>query len=295
LRVVSAGDALLEWYEPRRRAYPWRRARPDPYSVLISEVMLQQTQASRVAPAYLEFMRRFPTVEDLAHADRAAVIKAWNGLGYNRRAVALSEAARAIVRDHGGVIPSDPGQLERLPGVGPYTAAAVACLAYGRSVPALDTNVRRVVARLALGDDPGELVPADVRRAAHRLLRGRDPAAWNQALMDLGRIICRPQPRCEVCPLAGHCRFRVHGRYKVARLRARPTRPPFAGSFRELRGAIVRSLRTSPTLTVGELARRTRRPLVEVADAVAELGAEGMLRAGPAAIGGSPRGRVRLA
>src|SRR5436309_1877986 len=128
--------ALLAWYEPRRLAYPWRR-RPDPYRVLVSEVMLQQTQAARVAPAFTGFMRRFPTVRALARATRADVVRAWGTLGYNRRAVSLSDAARAIVARHGGRIPSDQDALLVLPGVGPYTAAAVASLAFGVAVPAI--------------------------------------------------------------------------------------------------------------------------------------------------------------
>src|SRR5438876_715357 len=128
--------------------------------------MLQQTQAARVAPAFGRFVERFPTVRDLAAAPRAEVLRAWAGLGYNRRAVALSEAARAIVRDHSGRVPSDPAALQRLPGVGPYTAAAVASLAYGVPAPALDTNVRRVVARARVGTEPHEVRAGDLRSAA---------------------------------------------------------------------------------------------------------------------------------
>jgi A/G-specific adenine glycosylase len=260
---------------------------------LVSEVMLQQTQASRVAPAYLAFVRRFPTIRHLARADRADVLRGWGGLGYNRRAVALWEAARAIVRDHGSEVPSDPVQLERLPGVGPYTAAAIASMGYGAPVPALDTNVRRVVSRVVLGADPADVPPADVRIAAWKLLDRRDSAGWNQAVMDLGRLVCRAEPRCEVCPLARRCRYRKGGR-PATPSRARPTQGPFAGSTRELRGAIVRSLRTSRSLTLRELARRTGRPMAEVAEVVAALHREGMVTAGPAARTGAPRGRVRL-
>ncbi|HEX9235545.1 MAG TPA: A/G-specific adenine glycosylase, partial [Actinomycetota bacterium] len=130
-------DALLAWFEPRRRLYPWRGV-SDPYRILVSEVMLQQTQASRVIPAYERFTKFFPTVERLAAAPAAEVIEAWSGLGYNRRAVSLWRAAQAIVSEHGGRVPSDPGSLCRLPGVGPYTAAAVAAVAHGRPVPAID-------------------------------------------------------------------------------------------------------------------------------------------------------------
>jgi A/G-specific adenine glycosylase len=177
----------------------------------VSEVMLQQTQASRVAPALDRFLGRFPTVQDLARATRGDVVRAWAGLGYNRRAVALSETARSLVQEHGGRVPRDPELLRRLPGIGAYTAAAVASLAFGEPVVALDTNVRRVVARVWAGRDAMELAPADLRERAERWLDRMDPATWNQALMDLGREICRPRPRCDVCPIAFGCRFLAEG------------------------------------------------------------------------------------
>jgi A/G-specific adenine glycosylase len=170
--------------------------------------MLQQTQAARVVPAYGRFLELFPTVEALARASRADVVRAWAGLGYNRRAVALSEAARAIVRDYGGRVPSRPGVLKRLPGVGPYTAAAVASFAFGVAVAAVDTNVRRVVARARLGREPSDLPARAVEEEAERWLDRRHPDEWNQALMDLGRAVCRPRPMCAECPLAATCRFR---------------------------------------------------------------------------------------
>src|SRR5438445_5270827 len=133
---VDTRAALLAWYEPRRRRYPWRVG-PDPYRVLVSEVMLQQTQAERVGPAFERFVGRFPDVHALAAAPKADVLRAWGDLGYNRRAVRLAEAARAVVRDHGGRIPSDPATLRSLPGVGPYTAAAVASIGHGLPVAAI--------------------------------------------------------------------------------------------------------------------------------------------------------------
>src|SRR6058998_1553403 len=142
---MSRHARLLQWYEPRRHAYPWRLPGVDPYGVLVSEVMLQQTQAPRVARAFEPFIRRFPSVRELAGGSVADVLRAWSGLGYNRRAVALSRAARAIVSEHGGRVPSDPALLEQLPGIGPYTAAAVASIASGLPAPAIDTNVRRVL------------------------------------------------------------------------------------------------------------------------------------------------------
>lgn len=281
----------MAWYRPRRRAYPWR-VRPDPYRILVSEVMLQQTQAARVAPAFRRFVARFPTVQALAAAPRSEVLREWSGLGYNRRAVALSEAARRVVREHRGLIPSAPGELAGLPGVGPYTAAAVASLAYGEPVAAVDTNVRRVVARALLGVD-GPAAPADrVRSVAVRWLDRGDPGGFNQAVMDLGREVCRPVPRCGVCPLAGSCRFRRAGGSLSP---ARRPQPPFEGSNRQVRGRVVELLRSRRSASLGELAAGARVRPGRVAEAVRALSAEGLVRAGPRALGGRPRGRVWLA
>ncbi len=280
--------ALRSWYAPRRRVYPWRGAR-DPYRVLVSEVMLQQTQVSRVVPAYRAFLRRFPTIGALARAPRSEVVRAWGGLGYNRRAVALSEAAGAIVREHRGRVPADVETLATLPGIGPYTAAAVASLAYGVAVPAIDTNIRRVVARARLGDDGA---PDDaVREAARRWIDPRDPAGWNQAVMDLGREHCRSTPFCEGCPLARGCRFR--------RVGGKPSPRPasgeaFEGSSRQLRGAIVRRVREG-AVTLETLQRLTGSPAEGLAHAVRGLRRDGIVSAGPRALAGLPSGRASLA
>ena len=225
--------AIRAWYRPRRRAYPWRRAHPDPYAVLVSEVMLQQTQAPRVAPVFERFLARFPDVGTLARASRPDVIRAWAGLGYNRRAVALHASAIAIEREHHGEVPGTVDALRTLPGVGPYTAGAVASIAFGAAVPAPDVNVRRVVARVLHGREPQELAAADLAAAAAAFLDREDPGGWNQALMDVGRELCRPSPRCAACPLRRGCRFRAAG------APGRPARPP-AGSVRRLRPAGAR-------------------------------------------------------
>jgi A/G-specific adenine glycosylase len=220
--------------------------------VLVSEVMLQQTQAARVVPIFRAFVRRFPSVADLAAAPVADVVRAWAGLGYNRRAVALSRAARWMVRENGGDVPSDPDTLIKLPGIGPYTASAVAAIAFGARVPAMDTNVRRVVARAALGLDHEQAPSSVLRGAARRLLGSADPAAWNQAVMDLGREVCRPKPRCVVCPLADGCAFRRAG---AEPLRTPRRTLPYERSSRQLRGAIVRALRERSPQTGRRLGR----------------------------------------
>jgi A/G-specific adenine glycosylase len=290
------GRALRRWYRPRREAYPWRSA-SDPYRVLVSEVMLQQTQAARVAPAFESFLLAFPSVERLAAAPMADVLRAWAGLGYNRRAVALSRAARAVVRDHGGAIPADPMSLRRLPGVGPYTAAAVASIAYGTAIPAVDTNVRRVVARAAMGRAPETVSSAAVATQAARWIDSRDPGGWNQAVMDLGREVCRPVPRCDACPLAPGCvwRSRRGNRRATQPLPRRQAPPPFEGSTRQLRGRIVRHLGSREWASLSALSQATDRPLAEVAAAVRSLASDGLVHAGPAALQERPGGRVRLA
>jgi A/G-specific adenine glycosylase len=275
------------WYESRR--YPWRR-RPTPYRVLVSEIMLQQTQAARVGPAFGRFVRTFPSLRALAEAPRAEVVRAWAGLGHNRRAVALHEAAGAVVRDHGGRIPADPAVLQDLPGIGPYTAAAVAALGFGRPVPALDVNVTRVVARHRLGSDGASR--EDVRAAAQRWLDRADPAGWNQALMDLGRDVCRPVPRCGSCPLARGCRFRRAG---TAPIRVPSRRGRFMGSSREARGRVVSLLRERSPQGLASLWSRAEMDRARVTEAVRALHRDGLIRAGPAALAGRPSGRIRLA
>ena len=284
--------SLLEWYRPRRRLYPWRRPRPHPYHVLVSEFMLQQTGAARVVPAFRSFIGVFPTVEDLAAASRRDVLLAWAGLGYNRRAIWFSETARRIVHDHAGEVPDRPDVLDRLPGIGPYTAAAIASIAYGVPVPAVDTNVRRVVARAVLGVDEPEAPPGVVYEAAKARIDQRDPAAWNQAVMDLGREICRPMPLCERCPLAHSCAFRSEGRTPAVRPPAKGVR--FEGSFRQLRGTIIRVLRDRPAATLAALCAASSQPVARVVSAVAALQTDGLVVAGPAALRGNMRGRVRL-
>ncbi len=215
--------------------------------MLVSEVMLQQTQAPRVVPVFERFLARFPDVGTLARASRPDVIRAWAGLGYNRRAVALHASAIAIEREHDGEVPRTVDALRTLPGVGPYTAGAVASIAFGAAVPAPDVNVRRVVARVLHGREPQELAAGDLAAAAAAFLDREDPGGWNQALMDIGRELCRPSPRCEACPLRRGCRFRAAGRPG-----APPTRrqAPFEGSARQVRGRIVAALRDRPSATL---------------------------------------------
>ena len=227
-------EQLLAWYAENGRDLPWRRTR-DPYAILVSEVMLQQTQVPRVVPRYLDWLERWPTVEALAAAPRADVIRAWQGLGYNRRAVNLHRAAQAVAES------GWPEDLAALPGVGPYTAAAVACFAFGAPMLPRDTNVLRVQERTGHTFD-------------HECA---------QALFDLGREVCVARvPRCGACPLADGCPSRGR-RYEPERKQG-----PFEGSFRQRRAATLRLVVAAETRSIAELD----------AEAVASLARDGLVR-----------------
>jgi len=192
-------DAVLAWYDVEGRTLAFR-ATKDPWAILVSEAMAQQTQAARAAEAWGPFLAEFPNAAALAAATPAAVLRAWRGLGYNRLAVALRRAAIAIVAEHGGRVPADIDALRRLPGVGPYTARAVAALAFGRPVGAVDTNVRRVLNRVVRGR-PGAFTEAELQAVADASVPADRPGHWTHALMDVGATFCRPRaPHCEVCP-----------------------------------------------------------------------------------------------
>ncbi len=199
--------SLLFWYRRTRRDLPWRRTR-DPYRIWVSEVMLQQTRVSVVAPYYERFLAAFPTPDALASASEEEVLRLWQGLGYYARARNLQRGARWVVERHGGLFPRDPDAARRVPGVGAYTMGAVLSIAYGVRLPAIDANAERVLARLAA--ITGNLRSTRTKRRlvalATDLLPRRDPGELNQALMELGALVCTPgAPRCEVCPVSGAC------------------------------------------------------------------------------------------
>ena len=200
---------LLAWWARAARDLPWRKTR-NPYRVLVSEFMLQQTQVSRVAEYYPRFLSRFPDLETLASAKPRAVREAWDGLGYYARASNLHALARVVSKDHDGVLPDEPEELINLPGIGPYTAGAVASFAFERPVPAVDTNVRRVLLRVFFGDDRQRLTPQRLMWAlAAALVPKNGKRAWkfNQAIMELGALICvARKPKCEQCPVRPDCR-----------------------------------------------------------------------------------------
>ncbi|WBL35494.1 A/G-specific adenine glycosylase [Tepidiforma flava] len=245
--LAALRSALAGWYAARgRHGLPWRRTR-DPYAVLVSEVMLQQTQVERVLPYYAGWLQRWPTFAALAAAAPADVITAWRGLGYNRRALALRAAAREVVDVHGGEFPWEPAALRKLPGVGPYTAAALRCFVRDESVPVLDTNIARVVARVAAGAAlPRELPPKQLEAAAAALLPAQGARDHNLALMDLGALVCTARsPACGACPLAAGCRWQREGQ-PPPRAAAKPAPPRFEATSRFARGRIIDRLRSGP-------------------------------------------------
>ncbi len=206
-RKTAIREKLLAWYEVEARDLPWRNTR-DPYAILVSEVMLQQTRVETALRYYERFLKRFPTFVALATASLDDVLKAWEGLGYYRRARNLHKAAQAVVSDHAGQLPPDPTALRTLPGIGQYTAGAVASIAFGLDEPVLDGNVIRVLARLLrIGGDPAKSSARKrLQEAAEDLVPAGRASAFNQALMDLGARVCLPRsPRCHECPVSREC------------------------------------------------------------------------------------------
>ena len=254
---MSIAPAVTAWFRREARDLPWRREGFGAWGVLVSEVMLQQTPVARVIPRLETWLERWPTPTALAASPAGDAVRAWDRLGYPRRALRLHAAAVAITERHGGVVPSDVDELLALPGIGDYTARAVAAFAFGLRHPVVDTNVRRVLARAVLGD--GEPGPPSTRRdlaAMEALLPHDEPEAklFNAGVMELGAIVCvARRPRCELCPIADRCRWRRSGypEYDGPRA-ARQAR--FEGSDRQLRGRLLAELRASDVpLTAVEL------------------------------------------
>jgi len=246
--------ALLEWYKANHRPFPWRET-TDPYPILVSEVMSQQTQLDRVVEPWREFVDRWPTVEALADAERAEVVGFWTDhrLGYNNRARYLHEAAEQVVTEFDGAFPREPETLQALQGVGPYTANAVASFAFGTGNAVVDTNVRRVLHRaFDVPDDEGAF-----EAAANALLPTGESGDWNNAVMELGGTVCGQTPRCddEPCPWREWCVAYATGDFTAPDV---PTQPSFEGSRRQFRGRVVRTLREHGELPLDELGPRVR-------------------------------------
>lgn len=248
-RRVTIRREVVDWFQRNARPLPWRSPSTDAWGILVSEILSQQTQIDRVVPKWLEFMDRWPTPQHLRADSDAALLTFWDRLGYPRRALALRQCAIAICERFGGAVPADPEVLRSLPGIGPYTAAAVASFAYGVRVGVVDTNVRRVLAR-AIEGEARAWSPSTARdaRAVAAMLpeSGEATAAWNAAAMELGALVCRAkQPKCSECPIFSECAWQRRGAPPADTPLRRP-QPTFAGSLREARGKVLAALRTNP-------------------------------------------------
>ncbi|PSQ24459.1 A/G-specific adenine glycosylase [Halobacteriales archaeon QS_9_67_17] len=247
-------DALVEWYETDHRSFPWRET-TDPYRILVSEVMSQQTQLGRVESAYRDFLDEWPDVETLAAADRSDVVGFWtdHSLGYNNRAKYLHEAAKQVRDDHDGEFPETPEGLQELMGVGPYTANAVASFAFNNGDAVVDTNVKRVLYRAF--DVPDD--DAAFETVANELMPDGESRVWNNAIMELGGVACEKTPTCDEtgCPWREWCHAYGTGDFTAPDV---PTQPEFEGSRRQMRGRIVKALRGHGPLALDDLGPRIR-------------------------------------
>ena len=271
--------AVLAWYDSAARDLPFRRPGVGPWAVLVSEVMLQQTPVGRVLPAYEAWLRRWPSPAACAAEPAGEAVRMWDRLGYPRRALRLHAAATEITHRHNGLVPSDLDDLLALPGVGDYTARAVAAFAFGARVPVVDTNVRRVLARLVDGHpDPGApSVARDLRAAAAVLPDDAAVApAWSVAVMELGALVCTSRaPRCPACPVLAVCAWQRRGRPEPSLPQRRSQ--AWAGSDRQVRGRLLAVLRKAATpVAPGELDDAWHEP-VQRTRALAGLVADGLV------------------
>ena len=246
---TSYAEPVLAWYARSARDLPWRAPGATPWAVLVSEIMLQQTPVARVLPEYLSWMARWPTPAALAASPAGEAIRQWGRLGYPRRALRLHETATIVTVRHGGIVPDDIDALLTLPGIGSYTAAAVASFAFGQRHAVLDTNVRRVLARLVAGQPRPRSAPSPAERRMAESLLPAEPAVaarWSVAVMELGALVCTAaSPRCADCPVARHCGWlaagRPDGRDGAVRSRGRTQR--YDGTDRQCRGRLLAVLR----------------------------------------------------
>lgn len=259
---IAIAETLDAWFQREARPLPWRTADTTPWGVLLSELMSQQTQLARVIPKWWEFLERWPTPSDLAAATDAEVIRAWDRLGYPRRALRLRALAVALRDQHGGRVPDTVEELLALPGIGPYTAGAVAAFAFGVPAQVVDTNIRRVLARHR-GGYAEAWAPSVARDAASwHAMTDELPAplvvSFAKSSMELGALVCTARtPACERCPIAESCQWRAAGYPPSdASIPRRAPQARFAGSLREMRGFILAELRTAPSCTNDSLRAR---------------------------------------
>jgi A/G-specific adenine glycosylase len=305
-------DALLDWYRQHGRALPWRQTR-DPYAVLVSEVMLQQTQVDRALPKWHAWLEQFPTLQALAAASRAEVIQAWSGLGYNLRAVRLHEIAKQAVQRFGGALPGTLPELLAMKGIGRYTAGAIACFAFEQPVAMVDTNIRRVLGRVFWGQpQPGADQARAIQQLADAVLPRDESFAWNQALMDLGATVCTSsRPACLQCPVLAVCAAapRMAAWPDERRRILRESRAVYDAGARQrsdqqryYRGRVIAalgSLNAAETLALGDLGSRlkasfTPSELPWLETTVRKLAREGLLVVTEDASADPGKLRVRL-
>jgi A/G-specific adenine glycosylase len=277
-------QSVLEWYAEQARKLPWREAGVGPWPILVSEIMLQQTPVARVKPVYEAWIARWPTPTALALDSVGSALRAWGNLGYPRRALRLHACAIAIVERHGGEVPASHHDLLALPGVGAYTAAAVASFAFGQRHPVLDTNVRRVLARVIAGtEQPHGAGPSAAERRRAEAIIPSDPAEasrWAVASMELGALVCAARvPHCDACPVAGLCAWRASGQPAAD---AVPRRQAYFGTDRHARGRLLSTIRdhTQP-MTDAELAAAWPSDAAQRERALAGLVSDGLIEVLP--------------
>ena len=276
---AQLAEPVIEWFGGKGRDLPWRRDGFTAWGTLVSEFMLQQTPVVRVIPRLAEWLERWPTPAHLAAVPSGDAVRAWQSLGYPRRALNLHAAAVAITERHGGIVPHDVDELLALPGIGDYTARAVAVFAYGRRHPVVDVNIRRVIARAVHGQgEPGPAARRDLADMEALLPASLEKArAFNVAMMELGALVCTARtPRCDACPIAAQCAWRAAG-YPAFEGKRAPTQKTFAGSDRQVRGLILKELRASDVaVTQAEIDTVWPEP-VQRARALAGLLADGLV------------------
>ena len=276
--TAPCAAAILRWYAGHARDLPWRRRGATPWSIMVSEFMLQQTPVSRVIPAHAAWLARWPQPAAMADASPADAVRQWDRLGYPRRAVRLHASAQLIVSRHGGEVPTSVEELRALPGVGSYTAAAIASFAFGQRHAVLDTNVRRVLTRLVTGEGlPRETPTVAERRLAESLLPqdGRQAAQWSVGLMELGALVCTAtRPRCADCPFAGECAWLQRGRPPAA---ARRGQGAYEGSDRQCRGELLAVLRAATAPVSADILAAAWHDSAQRARALAALVSDGMV------------------
>lgn len=280
LRVRMMRQRLLAWYKRVGRSLPWRQTR-DPYAILVSEVMLQQTQVDRVRPKYLAWIDRWPTVQKLAHAPAGDILRLWSGLGYNRRALFLKRSARVVTETYGGQFPDDPALLQLLPGLGPYTARAVAVFAFRKPIAMIDTNIRRVLSRVFFW--PNIQTEKKLQALADEIVPPAASDTWHHALMDLGATICiSGRPRCEICPIKQYCRAypTILTQPKVQAIK--PSLP-FRDSNRFWRGRIVAAVASARFISTHNLFNKLQSdgtlPLPRMQEILLGLVSDGLIEA----------------